>query len=95
MSGGEDFDPPIDLERSRVKVPLAVTVAAVLLSAVASASVTWGVYSQRIANLEDEARTVVPLVRSHETQLAVIGAQYSEINRRLGVIDAKLDQDRP
>ena len=81
-----DINPPEDHEKPVIRVPLSVTILAGVGSMLATAGVTWGVYSQRIVALEAYVNEARPIGQAQTVQLAVIQTQYVEINRQLADI---------
>lgn len=89
-----DVTPPEDHEHSVIRVSLSTTILAGVGSMIATAGVTWGIYSQRINALEATTNEIRPVVQSQGVQLAVIQAQYTEINRQLSDIRDQLRAQR-
>ncbi len=85
-----DITPPEDHERNILRVPLSITILAGIGSMLATAGVTWGIYSQRIEALEADTREMKPVVQSLSVQAAVNQAQYAEISRQLSDIREQL-----
>ncbi len=74
-----------------LRVGVAALAAAVISTA--GAATTWGVYSNRIQNVEQRVKETESLARSNQIALAVTQAQYAEIIKRLDRIERRLKDD--
>ena len=80
----------MDIQNTRVSL----SVLAVVVASTASAGITWGVYSTRMAQIEREQSEQRKEVRKHEVVLTRVEVQYTEIIRRLGNIESAIKADQ-
>lgn len=80
---------------------IAISVVISLLCGAATMASTWGAVSQRVENLEDDARQQAAenkqlrdLLVEANTKLAVLSAQSADLIRRADRIEAKFDRER-
>lgn len=62
----------------------------VIISVVFSVGVNYGAFATRLSNLESEVAQVQP----NNIKLEVLSSQLTEVNRRLGEIERKLNVPR-
>lgn len=73
-----------------LSIPLALAIG--LSSMLATAGVSWGVYSTRTEAMEGAQREQGTMLVTHDRQITEVRAQYTEIIRRLDQIDRKLER---
>jgi len=98
MSGGEDMNPPLDTERTRIRVNLSTAVLLTLLGGAISAAGVTGVYKNRLENVEDQAKANASSNSAQDgqlgelrTQMAVVNSKLDEMLRRQERIENKLE----
>lgn len=94
MSGGEDMSPPMDAERTPVRISVTAAVVIAVLGALLTGAIAVGVYKTRIEQLEKSDSAQDTLVVAHDRQLVELRTTNAEILRRLDSIDRKLETPR-
>lgn len=86
------------LGNPHLKISVGVSALTSLVAVILTWGITWGVYSQRLQNQEDNAAHAADVIEANtrlnaaqESKLAVMSSQYAEIIRRLEKIDRKLE----
>lgn len=79
-----------DVQRNghRLSIPLAMAIG--LGSMVATAGVSWGVYSRNVDDLQREQQEQSRTVRQHETKIAVLESKLDTIIGQLAEANARL-----
>ncbi len=94
MTGGEDTVPPLDPERTGVRINLSTALLIAALSTLVSIAVMAGGYKNRIEVLEKDNDAQIALMQQHDRQLVELSTTNKAILGHLESIDRKIEARR-